>query len=370
MEIRFCKKCVMPSTRPRIQFDEEGICNACKNTAKKENVDWKARWKKLEELCDKFRKTDGTFDVIVPVSGGKNSSYVAWKLKHELGMHPLCVNVRSPLQTKIGHKNLQNFADSGFNLMEISANGKAGQAIAKQGLINEGQAQLDWLFALMVVPIKVALAMNVPLVMYGEEGESEYGGSKELENSAEFGLKHIKKFYHSGLSAQKVLGKRVSEFSEDDLAYYSLPDEDSIKPGDLFAAHFSHFEPWNENHHLELAVEKCGFEFSKEDTFHESWHLAEDTLYTLHMYLAYLKYGFDRANADACILIRTGELTREEGIKLVKEKGGKFPKQHLQKYLDYYKMTEEEFMNTLEKFRNKDIWENVNGKWQLKATLE
>lgn len=370
MEMTYCKKCVMPSTRPRIVFDKEGVCNACHYAKGKKNIDWSTRWKQLEELCNKFRRDDGKFDVIVPISGGKNSSYVAWKMKNELGMHPLCVNVRSPLQTRIGNKNLRNFSDSGFNLMEVMANGKAGRAIAKQGFVKEGQAQMDWLFALMTVPIKVALSMKIPLVMYGEEGESEYGGSKELENSAEFGLAHIKKFYHAGLDAKDLLEEKAKDFSEDDLAYYTLPDESKIKPDALYAAHWSHFEQWDEDKHLELAVKLCGFEFSKEKTFHESWHLAEDTLYSLHMYLAYLKFGFDRVTADTCIGIREGKLSREEAVKIVKEKGGKFPKDHLEKYLNYFNMSEKEFFDTLEGFRNKEIWEKANGEWKLKARLE
>ena len=92
-EVKFCKKCVMSNQRPRIFFDAEGVCGPCRYTERKKlnDIDYSLRKKELELLLDKYRSKNGEYDVVVPCSGGKDSSTIAHKLKHEWGMNPLCV---------------------------------------------------------------------------------------------------------------------------------------------------------------------------------------------------------------------------------------------------------------------------------------
>ena len=169
-----CVKCLTPSTRPRINFDENGICSACNFNLKKSNdIDWDKRREELAKLCDKYRRSNGDFDVIVPGGGGKDSSYVAYMLKYEFNMNPLCVCAVPPLPTVLGARNLRNFAESGFNVLEITPNLKISKEIARNAFIKYGQPQLDWLYAIFSVPLRIATKMKIPFVMYGEEAESE-----------------------------------------------------------------------------------------------------------------------------------------------------------------------------------------------------
>ena len=131
----------MPSTRPRVIFDKEGVCNACRHWENKKNINWDTRRDELRKLCDKYRSKDGSFDVIVPAGGGKDSSYVAWKLKHEFNMHPLCVSAKPPLSTSLGETNLKNFIKSGFNLIEINPNPEICKKIDKEAFVKDGQPQ-------------------------------------------------------------------------------------------------------------------------------------------------------------------------------------------------------------------------------------
>ena len=115
-EVKFCKKCVISNQRPRIVFDNEGICSACRYFEYKEKIDFKEREEELKKLLDKHRSKSETYDCVVPSSGGKDSAYVAHELKYKYGMHPLTVTW-SPLKyTDIGWQNLNNFNDSGFEL--------------------------------------------------------------------------------------------------------------------------------------------------------------------------------------------------------------------------------------------------------------
>ena len=112
-KIFWCKHCLNMSTRPRIQFDERGWCNACQWMEEKKRLDWSARKQELHDLAERFRNTDN-FDCIVPVSGGKDGSYVAYVLKHRLNLNPLCVTIKPPLALELGNANLENFIKSGY----------------------------------------------------------------------------------------------------------------------------------------------------------------------------------------------------------------------------------------------------------------
>ena len=139
-ELIRCQKCLTPSTRPRVGFDSIGVCNACNHWEERKNLDWTSRKNELNKICAKYRKNDGGFDVIVPGGGGKDSSYVAWMLKNEFDMNPLCVCATPPLSTELGRLNLDNFAKSGFNLVEITSNPKIGSIIAKNAFKKYGKA--------------------------------------------------------------------------------------------------------------------------------------------------------------------------------------------------------------------------------------
>ena len=346
-----CKECVVPNTRPRISFDGNGVCNACNYQKRKKHIDWAERKKELEELCNRFRKTEG-FDVIVPVSGGKNSSYVTWKLKHEHNMHPLCINVRSPLQTEIGDKNIDAFANSGFDLIEFTPNPKIAQQIDRIALKEFGMAQFSWLTALFTVPINFALKFGIKLIVYGEEGESEYGGNRELENKMDFDLDYVNRIYNQGKSIEKILPEQPLQ----DFGFLLCQKPEQLISNGYLLVHFSHFEKWDEDKHLEFAKEHCGYQPAKErspGTYHNDWHLSEEKLYSLHMYLAYLKFGLARATNDASIDIRAGKISREQGLKLAEKYDSEFPKKYLKDYLDYFQMSKKEFFGVLNSFRAK-----------------
>ena len=176
-KIFWCKNCLNMSTRPRITFDDRGWCNACQWMEEKKSFDFKPRIEELQELSNKYRSTSGNFDCIVPVSGGKDGSYVAYNLKHKYGMNPLAVTVRPALSLEIGDKNLINFINSGYDHIHITPNPKVLNRLNKYGFIEKGFPYYGWLIAIHTAVIKTAVNFKIPLLFYGEDGEIEYGGS-------------------------------------------------------------------------------------------------------------------------------------------------------------------------------------------------
>lgn len=368
MEIRICKQCRMLSTRPRLTFNENGVCSACQWAEEKRNLDWEKRHQELLELCDKYRSKAGEFDVVVPVSGGKDSSMIAHKLKTIYGMHPLCVNINHNPQvtTPINEMNMNNFLDHGFDCIRIYPNPKIVQRLDKIGLVEYGQPYFGWMSAMVVAPIKVALKFGIQLIMYAEEGEVEYGGSEELKYSAVYTMDHVKRLYLSGINVDEMLGG-ITE----NTYWWKAPTEEEIERLKPAIAHWSYFENWNSNYNYRYAKENVGLVETNETASgtYNNFAQTDSILYSLHTYFMYLKFGFGRCSQDVCIDIRSGEMDLKRGIELIKQYDEEYPALYEERYLDYYQMNREEFYNNIDRWANKELLEKRDGYWKKKEFL-
>ena len=359
-DIKFCKSCLAMSSRPRISFDNNGICNACLWAKKKKNLDWDARENELLELLDKSKKRNRPYDIIVPVSGGKDGSYVSYMLRNKYNVRPLCVTITPPLELQLGKENLKRFIDSGYDHLSVNINPKTLQMVNKGGLSDHGFPYFGWLVAIITAVVRIAEQFDIELIMYGEDAEMEYGGTSEKSCSSTFGIDYMKRVgFEDGY--EKVFNKL--DLNMNDLYWLTFPNS-SFKPK---FAHWSYFENWDPYRNYLVAKENCGLEESISTNLGTFTNFSQNdqALYALHTYVMYLKYGFGRANQDACIEIRRGAMSREQAINLVKLYDGKFPKEFLPQYLNYFELSENEFFDILYKFANKDILQKKNDEWQL-----
>lgn len=374
MKFFYCKNCLMPSTRPRVNFTEEGICNGCDWAKKKLTyVDWNARWKELEQLCDKYRGTK--WDVIVPCSGGKDSYHIAWSLKNRMNMNPLLVKVAPHIPTKIGESNMRNLADQGYDLIEITPNMKTYCALTKKAIVEQGRPQHVFETAITTVILKIATSFKIPFVMYGEEGESEYGGKMHMAEKASKNRDWIVETYFSGVDTSSYLD---GTFKEEHLQWWQFPTEEELEKNGIFYTHWSYFQDWNHINHYETA-KKMGFQPAKslsiEDgvtglgTYTNYTSLDDPYMRTYNTYLMFLKFGFGRGSHEASSDIKRGIITREEGIELAKKYDSYDCIHFKDKLLDRFEMTLKEWNEIVDKWANKAILEKVNGRWQLKKDI-
>lgn len=368
-ETFWCKNCLNMSTRPRIEFDERGWCNACQWMEEKSTLDWEGRQRELGEILEKYRSKRGGFDCVVPVSGGKDGAYVANQLRNKYGMHPLCVTVRPPLSLDVGNANLEKFIEQGYDHVLVSPNRGILRDLNRAGFEELGSPYFGWLVAIFSTVIRVALAHDVKLIFYGEDGEIEYGGSTENKNRALFGLEYMKRAYFEG-GYEKVMSK--VDYTNKQLYYWGFPSDEEIAGQDLFLTHWGYFEPWDPYRNYLVGKEHYGLSESNENNSGTFTNFAQtdQALYVLHAYLMYLKFGFGRATQDAGIEIRRGAMTRDQAVNLVRLYDGHYPEEFIETYLAYYQMTQEEFDAVLDKYANKELFKKVDGRWEPTFTVE
>lgn len=328
----YCTKCLNVNTRPRITFDENGVCNACNWAKEKETHAWKRERKELERLCDKFRR-EGTWDVIVPYSGGKDSVYVAYQLK-ELNMHPLLITLEPHLETEVGRINREKLRKE-FDCITITPEYEKYRSLAIKGFKEQGRPKLPFVTGISTAVLQMAVKLDIPFIMYGEEGESEYGGASDAKMKID--RDYLVKYYYSGHEPKYG-------------TWWTLPEEIDK----LYPTHWSKFESWDTKKHADFAIAKGMQTYSQVGTFTDYAQLS-DILQDLHAYLMFVKFGFGRCTSDVCIEIRAGRMTREDAVNLVRDKDGAFPINYLSQYLDYFKMTEQDFWKTIESFVDKKI---------------
>ena len=365
--MKICKSCVMPDTRPRLKFDENGVCAACEWHEIKKTLDWDARYQELVKLCDSIRGKQ-RYDCIVPASGGKDSTYVADKMKNELGLNVLTVTITPPLETDLIQKNMSNFLSYGYDNIKVTPNPAIAKEINKFGFVEQGRPLLSWTSCLNSVMFRMAVDFNVPLIMFGEEGETEYGGLTDMRYVPYYDTDFAIKIYTEG-NDPKSLAKN---HSEREMSMWMFPSKEEIQKVGFKVGHWSYFENWDAYTHYEFARDNYGMSTaeSRNTGTYTDFGQLDTPLYELHTYMMYLKFGFGRCLQDACIDIRHGRLTREKAVELVKKYDGEYPEKSIPVFLDYYEMTKEEFDAVLDRHANKDLFEKENGIWRPKFTIE
>jgi len=368
-EVKYCKTCTMSNQRPRITFDENGICSACNfGKFKKEQIDWVQREKELQELCDRFRKSDGSYDVIVPCSGGKDGSFVAHQLKHKYGMHPLTVTWASLVESPIGKKNLDNFIESGFDNILFSPNQKVKRLLTKLSFMHLGDPFQPFIYGQTNFPLKISTTYNIPLIMYGENGEVEYGGDMKNAYRPTREISDHNKHYFSNLPPEAFEQYGISR---EDLTPYMAPDMEDIRRVGTEIHFLSYYLYWDPRENYEYCKKHTGFcpaPERSEGTYTDFASL-DDEIDGFHYWLGYIKFGIGRATADTAHEIRDGYMTKEEGIELVKKYDGEFPGRHYQKFLEYCDITEEEFWEVVDSWRSPHIWKKDGNIWKVRKPI-
>jgi N-acetyl sugar amidotransferase len=369
-KVRYCRRCIMPDTRPRIVFDDEGICNACRTAEEKARIDWEARLEEFHALVAPFRSRDGRWDCVVPWSGGKDSCTIAWRLKFEFQMNPLLVTFAPLLPNDVGARNRESLIQAGFDHVYFRPNQKVHRYLSRRFFVERGNPKVAWDAGVNAVPLQVAVNYNIPLVFYAEHGESEYGGRVLSEDSKK--IRDITEVveHQVGDDARNWVDDVVSE---GDLNPYVYPDAADTARVGVKAFYFAYFFRWSMYENFQFIRTKIPFATHPNKrtpgTFTDFDSL-DDKSDDLYYYMQYIKFGFGRAVRDACRLIQNRQMTREQGLELARKYDGEFPEEHLSAMLDYLGMSRKELLEAIDLHRNPELWEQADGNWRLRYPIE
>lgn len=389
-EIRFCKKCVISNQRPSstiefkgvsgekkkvINFNQEGICSACSyHNEKEKGIDWNLRDDKLRSLLDRFRRNDGSYDVIVPGSGGKDSAYTAHILKYKYGMNPLTVTWAPHLYTEIGWKNFENWMHvGGLDNILYTPNGKLHRLMTKNAFHKLLHPFQPFIIGQRIIGPAIAKRMGVQLVMYGEN-QAEYGNAVEdnenpLMKMDYFSVEEPLEMKFGGVSMREYIEK--DGFSLGDFAPYIPPKRDELLNAGVEVHYLGYYLRWDPQECYYYAAENTGFQANSVRTegSYSKYSSIDDKIDPFHYFTTLIKFGIGRATYDAAQEVRNDKITRDEAIYLVRKYDTEFPIKYFKDFLDYIDTTEDDFWNSVDKHRSPHLWIKIDDQWCLRHTV-
>lgn len=369
--MRYCTRCILPDTKPGIIFDDEGVCSACRSVEKKHKIDWDARGKKLMDLCDSIRGTNGhDYECIVPVSGGKDSCYQAYMMSQVYKLRTLCVIVTPHIQTIEGIDNLNALVENlGLDLVKINVRPgtmKKIRQLAFEKVGNPNYAEHRVVFSAVA---RAAVFYNVPLVVWGEDIGVEFGGHVDGASADEGSADElINNDLFRETSFTDLIGDAVTD---EELFFYEHPPIEEIRRRKIRSIYLGFYHWWDGFKHMQVA-QHYGFKGRADGPLSGNllaYDNIDEKLCELHIWLKFLKFGFWRPTDQACYKIWNGYMQRDEAVEAVREKQYEFPGEALPEFLEFHQMKEADFFEHAESWRNHDIWHKVNGTWRLKHEL-
>ena len=350
----------MPATKPDLSFDADGVCAACRNFEARVEVDWEARQAELKAITDRYRSRDrSNYDCLIPVSGGKDSTFQVIKML-ELGLNPLCVTATTDELSAIGRRNIENLKSLGVDYLEFSTNPKIRRRINRLALEQVGDISWPEHLAIFTIPVRVAVQMKIPLIVWGENSQNEYGGPAAAAQNNTLTRSWLEEFGGLlGLRVSDLIGQEGIEAHH--LIPYTYPSDEELAAVGVTGIFLGYYLPWDGFTNV-LVAQGFGFE-----TYHTTiegsmvnYENLDNVQTGIHDYFKFLKFGFGRATDLACMHIRRGRLSRADAIAIVKRHDGKFPHTYLgyplENTLREIGMTVEEFTRICDRFTNKKLF--------------
>lgn len=362
MRIKYCKKCLFPETKPDLHFNEEGICSACIAAEEKYKlINWEEREKQFNEIIQHYKKKpeERGWDCIIPVSGGKDSTYQAYYMKVICGMNPLCVCFETTAATEIGQKNLDNISKMGIDVIHFKKNYNVYKSMVVEGFKRVGDEMWPNHIGIFTIPIIFAVKFNIPLIIWGENPQQEYGGPNlESVKSRILNRRWLEEF--GGLLGNRIQDMvGVDGLTEKELTPYFYPSDEEIERVGITGLFLGSYFFWDAKKQLDI-VKSHGFSVKEDgpvEGTYTNYENLDEKMHGLHDYLKFVKYGFGRATDHACIDIRNKRMTREEGLAIVKKYDGKYPSYGISEFMNYSGLSKDEIDSIIDSFTNSILFE-------------
>jgi len=367
----FCKNCILPTTRPHVELENKGLCNACIGSLEKEDkIDWQKREKDLERLLEEKRSKDGShYDCLIPVSGGKDSTWQVYMLVKKFGLKPLALTWKPMYRTEIGNRNLENLINLGVDHIDFTVNPKIEKKFMTKAFIKFGTPSLCEHMAMFSTTLRTAIAFKIPLVIWGENPGLEYGGSSSDRENQYMDRDWITKY---GVSNGTFASDWIDEdLTKQDLLPYTFPSDKELEDARILPIFLGWYLKWDP---LEIAnfAKNIGFEWGvKPQTGYYKYADLDAPFIVIHHMFKWYKFGFTRLWDNLSIEIRNKRMTRNEAIEYIKDNPEETPYEQIYKLINYLEISEMTFWEIVEKHRNLSIWKkDSTGKWYIPDIID
>jgi N-acetyl sugar amidotransferase len=368
--MRYCRRCILPDTRPNLEIGPDGVCNACAAHDSRAQIDWAARERAFRQVVERARRRAGTgagYDCLIPVSGGKDST---WQVVTclEYGLRPLCVTWKTPARTAIGQANLDNLVSLGVDHIDFQVHPEVERRFTRLALERCGDPAIPMHMALFNIPLTIAVRFRIPLVVWGENSAFEYGGSEEERTGFRLDGAWLRKHgVTHGTTARDWVG---AELSVKDLTPYFGPSDQELEEAGVLAVFLGYYFPWDPQATYQVA-RRHGFRPRPQGPKTGLYDFADidDHFISVHHWFKWYKFGFTRLQDNLSLEIRHGRLSREQAIEIMRRRGDQTPHQDIERLCCYLGIDREHFFQVAERFRNREIWRRVDGVWRIEGFL-
>ncbi len=366
--MRYCRLCITPDSRPNIIIDEEGVCSACGNFATKSRVDWKKREVDFRKLVEGIKKQSSGYDCLIPVSGGKDSTWQVLKCL-EYGLRILAYSWRPPGRTEVGQKNLDNLMRLGVDHIDLTVSADVEKKFTWEAFKRFGSHAIPMHMGIYSTPLRLAVDMGIPLVIYGENSAFEYGNAEDAACGARIDANWLMKYgVTHGTSVQDWVGR--GGLTEKDLFAYAAPDLRKVERAGVKAIFLGYYFEWDVETSFAAAA-AAGFIASETGPRTGIYNYADidDDFISVHHWMKWLKFGFTRSFDNLSLEIRNGRIGREQAVEIIHGLGDEYPREDIERFCRWLGVTLCEFTKTAELFRNPLIWQRDGGVWKIRGFL-
>jgi N-acetyl sugar amidotransferase len=365
--VRWCARCILPDSRPKLSIGKDGVCSACHAHEKKDNIDWSARASLFEGVVANAKRRSSGYDCVIPVSGGKDSTWqVVTCLEHAL--NPLAVTWKTPARTAVGQRNLDNLVSLGVDHIDYRINPRVESAFVKAAFELHGAPALPMHMALFSIPLKIAVRFGIPLVVWGENSAFEYAGEDAAAEGFRLDATWLRDY---GVTQGTTARDWVSDdLSHRELTPYFGPSSEELSGADTLAVFLGYYFRWDPQRIYDVA-RAHGFVADDRGarTGYYSFADIDDDFISVHHFLKWYKFGFTRLFDNLSLEIRNGRLTRDEAIEIVRHRGPEIPIDDIEAFSDFIGITVPDFFRTAERFRNAKVWTRRGETWVIEDFL-
>ena len=362
--LKYCKNCLTTNLRPNALFNVKNeICIACEYfdaEKKKPNKKYKFEIlkKKINSLKNKNKNKNSSFDCIIGISGGKDSTRQALWVKNKLKLNPLLVCCSYPPRqmSKIGSQNISNLIKKNFEIITLTPSPQTSIKYIRHSFIKYGNVCKSTELALFSSVPRAAAEFGINLIFWGENpsiqlGDSKTYGMDEFDGGKLYNLNTLKE----GNTWLKNISnnKKIHHYSFPNKLYYKKKIINILYLGPAW-------DDWSNYNNsyasiLDGLIVRPNEERITGDISNTS--MLDEEFTNINMMIKYYKYGFGRATDVLNEYIREGRISRANAIKIAKRFDGVCSNEIILKFCKYISISERDFWIVVKKHANNNIFD-------------